>query len=265
MSKTLLKRSMKSCMKPWLILFAVICMYTVVIIYMYDDEMASMLNEYQELMPDVMAMMGMNGVASSLLEWAQIYLYGFIMMLFPMIFLIIMNNRLVMEYIDSGSMASLLATPNSRGKIIGTQIFAACVLTILLIGAVTGVGIASCEILFPGELDIVKYVLLNVSTCLLNLVICGISFCAACFSRESKYYYMVGAGLPILFFLIQMISNMGEKLEFLKYATIYTLLPTQAIVDGDLSYLAYDGVLLVMAILLFAVGAFHFTKRDMNV
>lgn len=70
----------------------------------------------------MMAAVGMTGVAANLLEWIKIYLYGFLMILFPLIFIIILVNKLVASYIDNGSMASLLATPNSRGKIIRTQL-----------------------------------------------------------------------------------------------------------------------------------------------
>lgn len=61
-----------------------------------DPELAEMLQGYQEALPQMMAAVGMTGVASSLIEWMQIYLYGFIMLLFPLIFIIIAVNKLVM-------------------------------------------------------------------------------------------------------------------------------------------------------------------------
>lgn len=260
----LLKRNIKTCIKPFLLVFAVICMYTVIIVYMYEPDFAEMLEEYQQKMPEVMAAMGMTGVASSLIEWMQIYLYGFIMMLFPLIFIIVMVLKLVMGYIDSGSMANLLATGNSRGKIIRTQVFSTILWMIILMGAVTVAGIFSGMWLFPGKLNVERYLILNISTLFLQLVVAGISFLCACVCSEARHYYTVGAGLPLLFFLMQMISNMGEKLENLKYFTIYTLLPAEEIAAGK-SCVAQNLVLILLALVLFGSGVWWFQRRDLGI
>lgn len=261
---SLLKRDMLSCIKIFIILFAVICMYTVIIIYMFNPELADMINDYQQALPEMMSAVGMTGIATNILEWIQIYLYGFIMLLFPLVFLVILIQKLVMGYIDSGSMANLLATPNSRGKIIVTQAAAAILWMVILMGTVTLAGIVSAETMFPGELDIKRYLCLNASTLLLQLAVCGIAFLAACVCSEAKHYYAIGAGIPILFFLIQMISNMGEKLENLKYITIYTLLPAAKIVQGESGYWQENLALAVIAAALFAGGSWWFCHRDLS-
>ncbi|NLK75644.1 MAG: hypothetical protein GX288_10210 [Clostridiales bacterium] len=104
---------MVSSIKLSIIFIAVLTMYTAVIIYMFDPEMAQMLNDYQEMMPGLMAAMGMSGDTGTLIAFINTYLYGFIMLIFPMIFSIVLVNKILMKYIDSGSMANLLASPNS--------------------------------------------------------------------------------------------------------------------------------------------------------
>lgn len=264
-SFSLLKRNMFSCIKPFLIIYAVLCMYTIVIIYMYEPKMADMLNQYQEMMPGIMSAVGMTGVASSLLEWMQIYLYGFLMLLFPLIFIIILVQKLLMGYIDNGSMANLLATPNSRGKLIRTQALSVILWMGILMTAITAVGIVGSQMMFPNELNVKRYIMLNGSTLLMQLLICGIVFLAACVCSEAKNYYGLGAGLPILFFLMQMISNMGEKLENLKYLTVYTLLPASKIVEGESGVWCQNVIMFVLAVVLFSGGIWWFCRRDLSV
>ena len=261
-SKPLFIRNMKQTLKPLFIFIMVLSMYTSVIVYMYDPSFMDILNDYQNAMPQVMSAFGMTGIATSLIEFMKVYLYGFLMLLFPMIFIIIITNSTIMKYIDSGSMANLLSTKNSRRKIILTQCLSIVLGVILLMVIMTTIGIFCCELMFSGELDIKKYILLNFTTLLLQLVILGIAFLSACVFNESKYYYTVGAGLPILFFLINMLSNMGDKLENLKYFTVYSLLPLNKIIEGA-EVGAYNITLAIIAIILFILGIEIFKKRDL--
>lgn len=263
-SYPLFKRNMVSCVKPFIVILAVLCMYTLVIMYMYNPKLSDMLNDFQEALPGVMEATGMTGAATNLLEWMQIYLYGFLMMLFPLIFTVIIVHKLLMSYIDNGSMANILTTPNSRGKIIRTQALCIIIWMALLMAALTMVGIIGAQIMFPDELNVTRYIMLNASTLLIQLLVCGIAFLAACISTESKTYYTFGAGLPLIFFLLQMISNMGEKLENLKYVTIYTLLPAVKIVRGEGGVLSLNLIMAGLAILLFAIGIVWFERRDLS-
>lgn len=258
----LLKRDMLSGIKVFLIFFGIICMYTLIIVYMYDPKLSDMLNDYQTLLPEMMSAVGMTGIATNLLEWMQIYLYGFIMCLFPLVFVIVLIQKLLVGYLDSGAMASLLATPNSRRELIVTQMLATMIWIVILMGTVTAVGIVGAEVLFPGELDVKHYIMLNACTMLLQFAVAGIAFFAACLCSEAKQYYMFGAGIPLIFFLMQMISNMGEKLEVLKYFTIYSLLPAADIVQGQSGYWMENVILSAIAVVLFTAGGAWFCRRD---
>ena len=264
LSILMLKHNFKTCLIPFIIIFLFLVMYTTVIIYMYDPELAEMLQGYQEALPEMMAAVGMTGVASSLIEWMQIYLYGFIMLLFPLIFIIIAVNKLVMGFIDNGSMAGILSTPNSRGKIIITQLLSLYVWLIILMVCISAVGIVSANALFPNELAIEKYLCLNVGTLMLWFAVAGITFLAACIFSDAKYYYFFGAGVPILFFFFNMMGNMGDSLKFFKYLTIYSLLPAEKLIAGNNEAVLPCVFLLLISILLSAVGGVYFTKRDLT-
>lgn len=263
-SVPMLKHNLKACMVPFIIIFLFLVMYTTVIIYMYDPEIAKMLDAYRELMPEVMAAMGMGGIASSLLEWMKVYLYGFIMLLFPLIFIIIAVNKLVMGFIDNGSLAGILATPNSRGKLIVTQLLSLYMWLLILMMCVTAVGILSANTLFPDELDMKRYLYLNAGTLMLWFAVASITFFAACLFSDAKYYYCFGAGIPVLFFFLNMMGNMGENLEFLKYATIYSLLPADKLIAGDSQAVLPCILLLLISIVLSTAGGIYFTKRDLS-
>ncbi|MEG0227799.1 MAG: ABC transporter permease subunit [Lachnospiraceae bacterium] len=264
-SKPLWKRNLWIGIKLMIPFLAILTMYNSVIIWMYDPKLSQSLDEFQQIMPEMMAAVGMTGATGTLIEFLHTYLYGFIMLLIPVIYVVMLVYKLIMKYVEDGSIACILATPNSRRKIIHTQLLSVSFLTTLLIVIMSGIGYGCCEAMFPGDLAVKKYLLLNGATLLLDLAMGGICVLTACICNEAKWYLTIGAGLPLFFYVIQMMSNMGEKLEKLKYATMYTLFPGKEIIKGT------GGVILPCLILagiwlgLHIVGTIIFTKKDLSV
>ena len=111
MNLTLYRREMKGSIRLLLIFGAVMTLYISIIISMYDPEMMKTLDNFAEVMPDLMASVGMKAHASNLLGFMVSYLYGFILLIFPMVFSILRGNALIARYVDKGSMLSLVAAP----------------------------------------------------------------------------------------------------------------------------------------------------------
>ena len=263
-SLPLFKRNIVQMVKPLMIFFEVLAMYTGIIIFMYTPSLMSVLGDFQNVMPGMMQAVGMSGTITSLIGFISVYLYGFIMLGFPMIFIIILGNSLIMNYVDSGSMACLLASPNTRLKIIVTQAISMISGITLLMTLVTAFGIACSEIMFHGELDIKTYIILNACVLLLHLAIAGIVFFSACFFNDSKNFYSIGAGIPLVFFLVNMLANMGGKLENFKFFSLYTLFPKDQIIAGESGVAIYNIALVAIAIVLFSAGIISFTKKDFS-
>ena len=209
-----------------------------------------------------MSAFGMANTGSNLIEFLANYLYGFLLLVFPMILEIILANKLVAKYVDSGSMAYLLSTPNSRCKIVTTQaVFIIINITILIL-YVTVLGIICSEAMFPGDLDVNKFILINVSVLAMHIAISGICFFASCISNDMKLSYSIGAGLPIAFYIIQMLANMGGKLENLKYITLFTLFEPNKIASGN-NEVGFVIISFVIGIVLYILGIRIFSKRDL--
>ena len=264
-SLPLFKRSLWSGFKLMVPFIAILTMYSTIIIWMYDPELSKSLDQFQEIMPDLMAAMGMTGGTGTLIEFVHTYLYGFIMLFIPIIYVIMLANKFIMRYVENGSIACILATANSRKKIIFTQMLSMAILTALLIVISVMIGWASSAAMFPGDLDAGKYLQLNGALILFDLAVSGICVFAACFFNEARWYLAVGAGLPLTFYVIQMMANMGEKLENLKYATIFTLMPGKDILAGTGNVALCCTVLALIWLALYVAGGLIFTKKDLSV
>lgn len=263
MSIPLLKATIKQNYIVFLIILAVLMLYLPIIIIMYDPETQASLNEMLAVLPkELVLAMGFTNSGNSLLSFIASYFYGFLILLLPMIYTIIVSNRMIAAHVDKGSMAYLLSTPNTRIKLAITQAIFLLVTITLLIGIVAGVGIAICQIMFPGELEIKGFLLLNLGALLLYYAVTGIGFFASCFFNDTKSSLAVGAGLPVAFLLLQMISDVGEATEFFKYFTLFTLFDPSTIITGE-GYLVSFLVLLAIGIIMYGAALISFQKRDL--
>lgn len=262
-SKPVLKATIKQNYTVFLIILAVLMLYLPIIITMYDPETKDSLNEVLKILPkEMVAAMGFDDLGNTLLDFVASYFYGFLILLLPMIYTIIVANRSVASHVDRGSMAYLLSTPNTRARIAITQALYLIVSVSMLIALVTVIGIVVCNFSFPGELDVNGFILLNCGALLLYYALTGIGFLGSCLFNDTKYSLTVGAGLPVAFLLLQMISDVGEATEFLKYFTLYTLFDPAKITSGE-GYAISFVVLALIAVLTYGAAILSFHKRDL--
>lgn len=263
-SKTLFKRELKANYKILLVFMALISMYCSMIVAMFDPKLGESLKMMAESMPDLFAAFGMMDSGSTLIEFIANYLYGFILLAIPIIFIILLGNRLVARYVDKGSMAYLLATPNKRKKIVTTQavFMTLCILFLVIFATVLCILVSKAA--FPGELDIKKFIIMNIGLFGLLFFMGGICFLSSCAFNDSRYSYGVGGGLAILFILIQMISQVGDKFEALKYATPLTLFQTDKIIAGESNVIGYFLILYIAGLIMYVAGITIFSKKDLS-
>jgi len=262
---TLYKRGMQGSWKMLLIFAAVLTMYFTIIISMFDPALGSVLNEFAEAMPELMAMVGMTPSSTTMLGFMSAYLYGFIMLIFPMIFSILSANKLIARHVDNGSMTYLLAAPVKRRTVAFTQMKVIASGIFALTAYATIMGIIACELSFPGELEIGKFILLNLGALCLQLFIGGICFLCSCIFNDTKYSIGFGAGIPALAFIIQMMANAGAELENAKYATFFTLFNPDGITAGETGAIWGMVTLFVGAMVLFISAITIFNKKDLHI
>lgn len=263
LSKPLLKATLKQNYLVLLIIMGVSTMYMTIIASMYDPETQESLNEMLKMMPkELISAMGFSSPVSDLLSFIATYFYGFLILLLPMIYTIIVANRSIASHVDKGSMAYLLSTPNTRAKIALTQAFYLIASVTVLIAFVTVVGLIMCQVSFPGDLDVKGFLILNLGALLLYYALTGIGFFASCLFNDTKNSLAIGAGLPVAFLLFQMISDVGEATEFTKYLSLYTLFDPSTIISGEGFILSYL-VLAVIAVAMYTAGIVSFYKRDL--
>ena len=264
-NRTLYMREMKGSIKLLVIFAAVITLYVSIIISMYDPEMMAMLDGFVEVMPELMAAVGMSAGAASLLGFMVSYLYGFILLIFPMVFSILRGNGLISKYVDKGSMVSLAAAPVKRHTIAFTQMMVLATGILFLVIYSTVLQLICSEISFPGDLDVSKLLFLNIGLLCLHMLIGGICFLASCVFSDTRYSIGFGAGIPALMYILQMLANVGGSAENAQYFTFFTLFHPEGIIAGERSAMIGITTLFIGGIVLYALGIMVFSRKDLHI
>lgn len=264
MSIPLLKTELKSNCKIILLFLSIITLYAGTITAMYDPELSAGINELAESMPQFFAVFGMENPGTTLLDFLNNYLYGFILILIPFIYIILMCYKLVAKYIEKGSMAYLLNTQYSRTQIVLTQFAVLLAGLFLLICYSTGLIILLSNTMFKGELEIIKFLLVNLGLLILEIFLSALCFMFACLFNELKFSIGLGAGLGMLFFLIQMLSQTSEDIEFLKYLTPLTLFNPENLAAHEIKGFICLGILFISAFLFYGIAIVRFKNRDLS-
>lgn len=265
MSAVLFQKEIKSNGKLWGIFALVLAMYASVIVAMFDPKLGESLNMMTQSMPEVFAIFGMLDVGSTMVEFVANYLYGFLLIGFPLVFIVLLSMRLVARYVDRGSMAYLLATPNKRRRLALTQAVVLLLGIFLLVGFVTVLCLIVSGAMFPGELDAGAFLALNTGLFCLLVLLGGVCFFSSCLFSDTRNAGGLGAGLTIGFILLQMLSRVGDKFDWLKYLTPLTLYDTSGLIAGDSTAWLWSILLLVFGLLLFGAGILVFCRRDLPV
>ncbi|HEY5563388.1 MAG TPA: ABC transporter permease subunit [Clostridiaceae bacterium] len=260
----LLKREMKSNKMIFMIFIYILTIYTLSVVGLFNPKSVNAFDAIIKTMPGLMKAFGFVAGGTTLVGYIATDLFGMIMIMFPMIFSIVLANKLIARYVDRGSMAYLLATPNKRVKIALTQALCLWINIAILITYATVAIIIASALMHPGKLDIGKLILMSIVVYFLHVAISGVCFFASCISNDTKRSFTIGAGIPVLFYLIQMLANMGGNLANLKYFTILSLFNTTDIIGGKSQVLPII-ILILVAIVLYGSGIYIFSKRDLSV
>jgi ABC-2 type transport system permease protein len=112
------------------------------------------------------------------------------------------------------------------------------------------------------DFNVSDYLLLNLGAFLLMFAISAISFLFSCIFNLSKNSLMLGAGIPVAFFIFQIMSQVGSSLENFKYASLNTLFDPAAITSHG-TFWPQFAVLAVLGMALYTLGITVFKRKDL--
>lgn len=263
MNRTLFHYSLRRALPLWLVCTALMCAYAFSVVRMYDPAAGEALRELTQSQPQAMVVLGMSEYDDTFTAFIVNYLYGMLLLALPMLYTILLSARLIARYVSNGTMSYLLASPNSRRRIVRTQRRVLICSLLCMLAAVCAVTVCLCQYEYPGQLDILPFVLLTVCVFALQLAFAGLCFLISCRVSGTGKALALSAVLCLLFYVLRLAANVGGMFSYLAYITPYTLLNPSGILQLQLQPCLLPLILLAIAIALFALASRSFCRRNM--
>ncbi|MEG0275120.1 MAG: ABC transporter permease subunit [Longicatena sp.] len=254
----LLRQTIKSNLKFLCAFTFILCVFLVVMCYVFTPSTV----EDLKVVTKGTALGHIFGNNGTLISFMSNSFYALMAIVFPMVYSIMVGNRLIAEKVDRGSMACLLSTPLTRRKITLTSAFYFVTSLMVMWGTASFIGYLAADIFQKGALDTDTFLMMNVGCFLYHFVISSICFCCSCIFNTSKGSLTLGAGIPIAFFVISLFIKLSDDLDVLKYFTLNTLFDTQKIIEGS-GYMNSFMYMIGIGICLYSIGIITFQKKDL--
>ncbi|MGG3651255.1 ABC transporter permease subunit [Bacillus pseudomycoides] len=223
------------------------------------------LNEMIDAMPDsVKKIVGMENSIQNVSDFLAGEYYGMLFLIILTIFSVTVATHVMACYVDKGAMAYLLATPVSRVKIAITQGVVLILGLLIIILATYGAGVLGAEwLLKDNNLNQEVFFKMNLVGGLLFFVVSAYSFLFSCICNDERKALSLSASVTILFYLLDMVGKLSDKLEWMRNISLFTLFRPKEIVAGTYNIWPVSIGLTFGAICIFVVAIVLFKKRDL--
>ena len=230
------KREMKINLKSFAIwTFILIGLFLVVfLVYpsIVNSENMEMMNEMMKMFPEEMlkAFNMDNSSIDSAFGWLKTEGFVFVLLITGIYSGILGSNILLKEESDK-TIEYLNSVPVTRKNIVLNKILCGLlyiILMVAIIGIFNFIGLS-----LSGEFDRKSYILLSITPIFSSIVIFAVCLFLSTFTHKTKKTLGISLGIVFASYFLNIISEMGESTELLKYISIFTLADIRNVIINE--------------------------------
>ena len=241
------KRELKINLKSFIIWTSILIGLFLVVFLVYPSIINSanmeMIDEMMKIFPEEMLKafnMDLSTIDSAF-GWLKTEGFVFVLLITGIYSGILGSNILLKEESDK-TIEYLNSVPVTRKNIVLNKILCGLfyiILMIVIIGIFNFIGLS-----LSGEFDRKSYILLSITPLFSSIVIFAICLFLSTFTHKTKKTLGISLGIVFVSYFLNVISEIGESTEFLKYISIFTLADIRNVILN----VSINPILVVLAI-----------------
>lgn len=220
------KREMKINLKSFIIWTSILIGLFLVVYLVYpsiiNSDSMKLMDEMMKMYPKEMLKAFNMDISSIDTAFGWLKTEGFVfVLLITGIYSGILGSNILLKEESDKTIEYLNSVPVTRKKIILNKIICGLIyiiLMVLIVGIFNFVGLT-----ISGDLDKTSYLLLSITPIFSSIVIFAVCLFLSTFAHKTKKTIGISLGIVFASYFLNIISEMGESTEFLKYISIFTL------------------------------------------
>ena len=262
----MIKRELKVNFKSFLIwtiillgIFAVV--FSVYPFIMTDESMKS-LDEMMKVFPQELLKAFNMDITSINTAYGWLKSEGFMFVLIIIgIYSSTLGLNILLKEESDNTVEYLGFLPIKRSNILTNKII---VSIIYIISMVLILGIFNyIALLISGDFDQKQYILLSLTPILIALPLFSFNLFISTFLHKTKKTFALSLGLVFLFYMLNIISELSEKVEFIKYFSVYTLADIRNVV-ANISINPFNVLLSIAITIVFIIFTYiRYNKKEL--
>ena len=230
------KRELKINLKSFIIWTSILIGLFLVVFLVYpsivNSENMEMMDEMMKMFPEEMLKAFNMDIATidSAFGWLKTEGFVFVLLITGIYSGILGSNILLKEESDK-TIEYLNSVPVTRKNIVINKILCGLlyiILMIAIIGIFNFIGLS-----LSGEFDRKSYILLSITPIFSSIVIFAVCLFLSTFTHKTKKTLGISLGIVFASYFLNIISEMGESTEFLKYISIFTLADIRNVIINE--------------------------------
>ena len=262
----MLKREMKVNLKSFIIWTSILIGLFLIVFLVYPSIVSSenmkMMDEMMKIFPEEMLKAFNMDISSidSAFGWLKTEGFVFVLLITGIYSGILGSNILLKEENDK-TIEYLNSVPVTRKNIVFNKILCGIfyiILMILVIGIFNFIGLS-----LSGEFAKKSYILLSITPLFSSIVIFAVCLFLSTFTHKTKKTIGISLGIVFVSYFLNIISEIGESTEFLKYISIFTLADIRNVILN----VSINPLMVVLTIIITALFIIltivHYEKKEL--
>lgn len=260
------KREMKINFKSFIIWTSILIGLFLVVFLVYpsivNSDSMKMMDEMMNMFPEEMLKAFNMDISSidSAFGWLKTEGFVFVLLITGIYSGILGSNILLKEESDK-TIEYLNSVPVTRKKIVINKIICGLLYIILMVAAIEIFNFIGLTL--SGDFDRKSYLLLSVTPLFSSIVIFAVCLFLSTFTHKTKKTLGITLGIVFASYFLNVISEMGESTEFLKYISIFTLADIRnVIVDVTINPLIV-ALAIEITVIFMILTIIHYNRKEL--
>lgn len=260
------KREIKVNLKSFVIWTSILIGMFLVVFLIYpsiiNNQNMNMIDELMKLFPpEVLKAFNMDiSSIDSVFGWLKTEGFVFVLLITGIYSGILGSSILLKEESDK-TIEYLNSVPVRRKEIVFNKILCGIFYIILMVFALgifnyIGLGLS-------GDFDKKTYILLSLTPLFSSLVIFSFCLLISTFFHKTRKMVSISLGIVFISYFLQMISEISDKVEFLKYLSIFTLADIRNVIINNTISPVMVIVSIVLCVLFIILTMMHYNKKEL--